>query len=66
MKQKVLVVDDDDNHMFQLITMVPLVDKKVSILCCVFNFFLPGFGTLFAACSANETVSKTQMMMALL
>tara|TARA_B110000285_G_C14622657_1_gene379823 strand:+ start:75 stop:371 length:297 start_codon:yes stop_codon:yes gene_type:complete len=66
MRQKVMVIDDTDKQFWELVTNVPRVHKNLSFVCVVLNFFLPGFGTLTAACSANENVSKTQMGMALL
>ena len=59
MRQKVLVVDDADRHIFELLTNVPRIHKNLSFVCCILNFFLPGLGTLVAACSANDNVSKT-------
>tara|TARA_B110001450_G_C17365879_1_gene377537 strand:+ start:221 stop:400 length:180 start_codon:yes stop_codon:yes gene_type:complete len=59
MRQKVLVVDDSDRQIFELMTNVPRVHKNLSFVCVVLNFFLPGLGTLVAACSANDNVSKS-------
>ena len=66
MRQKVLVIDDADRHIFELVTNVPAISKNLSYVCCILNLFLPGFGTLVAACSAGDNVSKTQMGMAFL
>ena len=58
MKNKVLIIDDSDRHIYELLTNVPRLDIKVAGVCTVLNFFLPGFGTLVAACAASDNVSK--------
>ena len=40
-------------------TNVPRVKKNVAFVCAVLNVIIPGLGTLVAACSANDNVSKT-------
>ena len=65
-QQKVLVVDDVDRQVWGLVSNVPLVSKPVAVVCAVLNFFVPGLGTLVAACTADDSVSKTQMTMALI
>ena len=46
-------------------TNVPRINKNLAFGCAVLNVIIPGLGTLVAACSANENVSKTQMGIAL-
>ena len=50
MRQKVMVIDDSDRHIWELVTNVPIVHKNLSFVCAVLNFLLPGLGTLTAAC----------------
>ena len=40
-------------------TNVPRVKKNVAFVCAILNVIIPGLGTLVAACSANDNVSKT-------
>ena len=47
-------------------TNVPLVPKLVAFGCAFLNILFPGLGTLTAACSASDNVSKTQMAIALI
>ena len=56
---KVLAVDDVDKQVWELTTNVPRVSKPIAIVCGVLNLLIPGLGTLVAACSAQENVSKT-------
>ena len=63
---KVLAIDDVDKQVWDLTTNVPRVGKPVAIVCAILNFVIPGLGTLVAACSAQENVSKTQMAIALI
>ena len=58
-------VDDVDKQVWELTTNVPRVGKPIAIVCAVLNLVIPGLGTLVAACSAQENVSKTQMAIAL-
>ena len=53
-----MVLDDVDKQVWDLVTNVPFVSKPVAIVSAVLNVFLPGFGTLFAACASPENVSK--------
>ena len=62
---KVVVFDDVDKHVWELTTNVPRISKPLAIVCAVLNLVVPGLGTLVAACSAQENVSKTQMAIAL-
>ena len=59
MNQKVLVIDDVDKQVFEMATNVPYVTKPIAGVCVLFNLIFPGFGTLVAACAANDNVSKT-------
>ena len=54
-----MVVDDIDRQVWALVSNVPYVTKPVAIIAAILNFFLPGFGTMIAACAATDTVSKT-------
>ena len=56
-----MVVDDIDRQVWTLVSNVPLVVKPVAFVCAFLNVFIPGFGTLIAACAADDTVSKTQL-----
>ena len=40
-------------------TNVPRVQKNIAFVCAIMNVIIPGLGTLVAACSANDNVSKT-------
>ena len=60
-----LQVDDVDKHVWELTTNVPRISKPLAIVCAVLNLVVPGLGTLVAACSAQENVSKTQLAIAL-
>ena len=50
-----------------MLTDVPLVNKILAVVFCLFNIILPGFGTMFAACATESTpeVSKTQLVLGL-
>ena len=61
-----MVVDDVDRQVWALVSNVPYVTKPVAIIAAILNFLLPGFGTMIAACASNETVSKTQLTIALI
>ena len=64
---KVMVVDNTDRQLWNYLTEVPTVSKGVAIASAVFNFLIPGLGTMIAACAGNElVVSKTQLMCALM
>ena len=57
--RKVMVVDDLDRQVWALVSDVPYLTKPMAIIAAILNFLLPGFGTWLAACSADQTVSKT-------
>jgi len=59
MKNKVLVVDDNDRQVWELITNVPTVSKNIAFLSAILNVIVPGLGTLVATCSSKDNVSKT-------
>ena len=65
-QNKVMVVDDVDKQIWELVTNVPLVNKHVAIGCGVVNLIFPGIGTIIAACSAQDNVSKAQIMIGIL
>ena len=52
-------VDDTDKAVWELMTNVPRVGKNLAMVCAVLNVIIPGSGTLLAACSAQDNVSKT-------
>ena len=60
-KTRVMVIDEQDKHMWALVTEVPKININVAYGCALLNIFLPGFGTLLAACSSQTIVSKTQI-----
>ena len=62
LNQKVLVIDDVDKQIWELVTTVPRLNKGFAVGFLFLNLLLPGFGTIAAACAANENVSKTQMV----
>ena len=66
MKQKVMVVNDTDREVLKLVLNVPVLQVPVAIICAVLNLITPGFGTILAACSAEDTVSKTQLSIGIL
>ena len=49
-KEKVMIVDDQDRQIWEMMTNVPLVTKPVAIISAILNLILPGFGTVLAAC----------------
>ena len=59
-------MDDVDKQVFEMCTNVPHVSKPIAGVCVLLNLIFPGFGTLVAACAAQENVSKTQMSIALM
>ena len=65
-KNKVAVIDDVDKQVWELMTNVPKVSKPIAFGCAFLNLLFPGLGTLTAACSASDNVSKTQMAIALI
>ena len=64
MQKKVMVVDEKDKQVWDLVTDVPLVTKPIAVISAIFNLLIPGLGTMISACSAKESVSKTQMTVA--
>ena len=58
-KNKILPIDETDKMVWGLVTDVPKVTKPVAIISAILNFIIPGAGTLCAACSSSENVSKT-------
>ena len=40
-------------------TNVPRIHKNLAFVCAFLNVLIPGLGTLVAACSAQDNVSKT-------
>ena len=64
-QQKVMVVDNIDRQVWELVSNVPYVQKPVAIIAAIFNFLFPGFGTMIAACAAQDNVSKTQLVIGL-
>ena len=65
MRDKVMVVDDQDKLLWDLVTQVPFVTTPVAVVSALLNIFIPGLGTTLAACMADAVVSKTQLMVAL-
>ena len=65
-QQKVMVIDDVDRQVWEAVSNVPYVSKVVAVIAAVLNFIFPGFGTMVAACAAQDSVSKTQLVMALI
>ena len=65
-REKVIKLDDNDKRVWDLLANVPRVSKNLSYLCAVLNLVLPGSGTMVAACSASDNVSKVQMTIAVL
>ncbi len=63
MRNKVVKIGDTDREMWERITNVPKVSKTCAVISAIFNFLLPGFGTLITACFTEEdTVSKIQIL----
>ena len=50
-KNKVMKVDDQDKRVYEIAKDVPKVHKIVAVLCFLINVFIPGFGTMTAACA---------------
>ena len=62
-KTKLFVFDEIDKQVWNLATTVPLLSKPLAFFCATLNIFIPGLGTLVAACgSRGSTVSKTQLV----
>lgn len=66
MKQKVLIVDDQDRKVWELVKNVPHVSKPVAVIQAILNLVFPGIGTMVMACASNESVSKTQLSIGML
>ena len=60
-----MVIDTTDKLVWEMATNVPHVSFELALGCAFLNLIIPGLGTLVAACSHNENVSKTQMAIAL-
>ena len=65
-QNKVVPIHDDDKEMWEKLTNVPKVSKPLAFGCAFLNLLLPGSGTMTAACSASDNVSKVQMAIAIL
>ena len=52
--------------MWEKLKNVPKVSKPLAFGCGFLNLLLPGSGTMIAACSAEDNVSKVQMAIAVL
>ena len=59
-------MDDLDRQVWMLVSNVPYVSKPVAVVAAIFNLLIPGFGTMIAACAADQNVSKTQLLIGLL
>ena len=67
MEKKILVRNQDDDLIWEKLRNVPKLSKPIAIFCGVINLFLPGTGTITAACmTVEETVSKTQLIVGLM
>ena len=65
--KKVMIVDNTDRQLWNYLTEVPTVSKGVAVASAIFNFLIPGFGTMIAACAgSDQVVSKTQLVIALM
>ena len=49
-----------------MVTDLPELRKPIAVLCAILNCIVPGLGTLLMACSAEGTISKTQVCIAAL
>ena len=56
---RIMVVSEEDRHIWSLVTEVPKLSLNHAYACALLNIFLPGVGTLVAACSGDGVVSKT-------
>ena len=54
-----MVISEEDRHIWSLVTEVPKLSLNKAYGCALLNIFLPGVGTLVAACSGDGIVSKT-------
>jgi hypothetical protein len=56
-----MVIDEVDKKIWEMLRdSIPKVSKFVSVVCAVLNLLLPGFGTMIAACAAEDAlVSKS-------
>ena len=63
---KILKVDEVDIQMWEMATNVPRLSKEKAFGCVVLNVLIPGFGTILAACLADDNVSKSQCLIGLL
>ena len=59
MRSKVLPVNENDKYIWELVTDVPKVSKEAAVVFIILNFFVPGLGTMFVACSSTGPLSKT-------
>ena len=44
---------------WEIVTNVPAVPKIVAFIAAFINIFIPGLGTIVAACAGENNVSKT-------
>ena len=59
--------NEDDDIVWQKVKNVPKLKKWLACLCAFFDIFIPGIGTIIAACSTDEEkVSKTQLIIGIL
>ena len=65
LQTKVMIIDPIDKQVWDLMADVPYVSKPVAGVSAVVNLLFPGFGTVISACAGSETVSKTQLSIAL-
>ena len=67
MEQRVLVLNQEDDLIWEKLKNVPKLAKPFAILCCILNVILPGTGTITAACmSTEQLISKTQVVVGLM
>ena len=62
LKNKLVKIGDSDRQIWERVSNVPHVSKTCAVISAIFNFILPGFGTLIASCFTEEdNVSKIQI-----
>ena len=47
-------MENDDRDMWDIVMNVPTVDKAVAVFVLLVNIFLPGLGTMIAACTSKS------------
>ena len=65
-KQRVYRTSEKDKEVFTIVFDVPKLSGAMPWICLILNLFLPGVGTMLAAClGSSHAWSKTQLTIGL-